>query len=75
MSRRSTWTRPPPHSRSPSRTRSSARYHERLGPFATTGFQEDYKARTNGVFADDEYARQADMVLEERLALLELRDR
>jgi predicted AlkP superfamily phosphohydrolase/phosphomutase len=42
-----------------------------LGRFATTGFQEDYKARTNGVFDDDEYARQADMVLEERLALLE----
>jgi predicted AlkP superfamily phosphohydrolase/phosphomutase len=44
---------------------------QRLGPFATTGFQEDYKARTNGVFSDDEYARQADMVLEERLALLD----
>ncbi len=43
----------------------------RLGPFATTGFQEDYKARTNGVFNDDEYARQAGMVLDERLALLE----
>ena len=42
-----------------------------LGPFATTGFQEDYKARINGVFGDDEYARQADMVLEERLALLD----
>jgi predicted AlkP superfamily phosphohydrolase/phosphomutase len=43
----------------------------RLGPFATTGFQEDYSARKNGVFSDDEYARQADMVLEERLALLD----
>lgn len=43
----------------------------RLGPFATTGFQEDYSARKNNVFADDEYARQAGMVLEERLALLE----
>ncbi len=43
----------------------------RLGPFATTGFQEDYKARTNGVFGDDEFARQAGMVLEERLALLD----
>jgi predicted AlkP superfamily phosphohydrolase/phosphomutase len=42
-----------------------------LGSFATTGFQEDYAARKNGVFSDDEYARQADMVLEERLALLE----
>ncbi len=43
----------------------------RLGPFATTGFQEDYTARKNGVFSDDEYARQAGMVLEERLALLD----
>lgn len=43
----------------------------RLGSFATTGFQEDYKARFNNVFNDDEYARQADMVLEERLALLD----
>jgi predicted AlkP superfamily phosphohydrolase/phosphomutase len=44
---------------------------QRLGLFATTGFQEDYKARTNGIFNDDEYARQADSVLEERLALLD----
>jgi predicted AlkP superfamily phosphohydrolase/phosphomutase len=43
----------------------------RLGPFATAGFQEDYSARKNGVFSDDEYARQAGMVLEERLALLD----
>jgi predicted AlkP superfamily phosphohydrolase/phosphomutase len=43
----------------------------KLGPFATTGFQEDYKARTNGVFGDDEFARQAGMVLEERLTLLD----
>ncbi len=43
----------------------------KLGPFATTGFQEDYKARTNGVFGDDEFARQAGMVLDERLALLD----
>jgi predicted AlkP superfamily phosphohydrolase/phosphomutase len=43
----------------------------RLGPFYTTGFQEDHKARTNGVFSDDEYVRQAGMVLEERLALFE----
>ena len=40
----------------------------RLGPFYTTGFQEDYSARKNGVFVDEEYARQADMVLEQRLA-------
>jgi predicted AlkP superfamily phosphohydrolase/phosphomutase len=43
----------------------------RLGPFYTTGFQEDHKARTNGVFNDDEYLRQANLVLEERLKLLE----
>jgi predicted AlkP superfamily phosphohydrolase/phosphomutase len=44
---------------------------KRIGPFATTGFQEDYKARTNGVFGDDEYVRQTSNVLEERLTLLE----
>jgi predicted AlkP superfamily phosphohydrolase/phosphomutase len=43
----------------------------KLGPFYTTGFQEDHKARTNGVFDDSEYIRQAGMVLEERLALFE----
>ncbi|MDX1962106.1 MAG: alkaline phosphatase family protein [Pirellulales bacterium] len=42
-----------------------------LGLFYTTGFQEDHKARTNGIFDDDEYQRQANLVLEERLALLE----
>ena len=44
---------------------------KQLGLFATTGFQEDHKARTNGVFADDEFLRQASHVLEERLALFE----
>jgi predicted AlkP superfamily phosphohydrolase/phosphomutase len=43
----------------------------RLGPFYTTGFQEDHKARSNGIFTDDEFARQANIVLEERLALFE----
>ncbi len=42
-----------------------------LGLFYTTGFQEDHKARSNGVFVDDEFLRQATMVLEERLALFE----
>ncbi len=42
-----------------------------LGLFYTTGFQEDHKARSNGVFLDDEFARQAEMVLEERLALFD----
>jgi predicted AlkP superfamily phosphohydrolase/phosphomutase len=43
----------------------------RLGPFYTTGFQEDYSARKNNVFDDDEFLRQAGMVLEERLALFD----
>lgn len=43
----------------------------RLGRFYTTGFQEDHKARCNGVFDDDEFLRQAEIVLQERLALLD----
>jgi hypothetical protein len=43
----------------------------RRGLFYTAGFQEDHKARSNGVFDDDEFARQANIVLEERLALFE----
>jgi predicted AlkP superfamily phosphohydrolase/phosphomutase len=43
----------------------------KLGPFYTTGFQEDHKARSNGIFSDDEFARQAGMVLDERLALFD----
>jgi predicted AlkP superfamily phosphohydrolase/phosphomutase len=43
----------------------------RLGSFYTTGFQEDYNARKNNLFDDDEYLRQATMVLEERLALFD----
>jgi predicted AlkP superfamily phosphohydrolase/phosphomutase len=43
----------------------------RLGLFYTTGFQEDHKARSNGVFVDDEFLKQATMVLEERLALFD----
>jgi predicted AlkP superfamily phosphohydrolase/phosphomutase len=42
-----------------------------LGLFYTAGFQEDHKARSNGVFDDDQFARQAKMVLEERLALFD----
>lgn len=44
---------------------------KKLGPFYTTGFQEDHAARRNGVFNDEEYLRQANLVLEERLRLLE----
>ena len=43
----------------------------KLGPFYTTGFQEDHKARSNGIFSDDEFARQAAMVLDERLAMFD----
>jgi predicted AlkP superfamily phosphohydrolase/phosphomutase len=43
----------------------------KLGPFYTTGFQEDYEACKSGVFSDDEFIRQAEKVLEERLALFE----
>ncbi len=42
-----------------------------LGLFYTTGFQEDHKALSNGVFDDGEFQRQATTVLDERLALLE----
>jgi predicted AlkP superfamily phosphohydrolase/phosphomutase len=42
-----------------------------MGLFYTTGFQEDYSARKNGVFTDDEYLKQAGIVLEERLALFD----
>ncbi len=44
---------------------------QQLGLFYTTGFQEDHRARTNGVFVDDEFLKQATMVLEERLAMFE----
>jgi predicted AlkP superfamily phosphohydrolase/phosphomutase len=42
-----------------------------LGPFYTTGFQEDYNARKDNLWGNDEYLRQANMVLEERLALFD----
>jgi predicted AlkP superfamily phosphohydrolase/phosphomutase len=44
---------------------------KRRGLFYTTGFQEDHRARYNGVFNDDEYLRQAEYVLEARLALFD----
>jgi predicted AlkP superfamily phosphohydrolase/phosphomutase len=44
---------------------------EQLGLFYTTGFQEDYQARKDEVFLDDDFVRQASMVLEERLALFD----
>lgn len=42
-----------------------------LGLFYTTGFQEDHKALSNGIFNDEEFSRQATIVLDERLALFE----
>jgi predicted AlkP superfamily phosphohydrolase/phosphomutase len=42
---------------------------KRLGSFATTGFQEEYSALKSKVFVDDEFLKQAGMVLDERLAL------
>ncbi|RPI82916.1 MAG: sulfatase arylsulfatase, partial [Planctomycetaceae bacterium] len=44
---------------------------KKIGLHYTTGFQEDHKARSNGVFVDDEFLKQATIVLEERLALFE----
>ncbi|HET6884008.1 MAG TPA: alkaline phosphatase family protein [Pirellulales bacterium] len=42
-----------------------------VGLFYTTGFQEDYNARKDGVFRDDEFLQQANIVLEERLAMFD----
>ncbi|MCK4997915.1 MAG: alkaline phosphatase family protein [Anaerohalosphaera sp.] len=41
-----------------------------LGLFYTTGFQEDHKALSNRVFSDSEFAEQAEIVLQERIGLL-----
>lgn len=42
-----------------------------LGLFYTLGFQESYQARDHNAFNDEEFAEQANMVLQERLRLLE----
>ena len=42
-----------------------------LGLFYTAGFQEDHKALSTEVFNDEEYAAQAQMVLDERLKLMD----
>lgn len=42
-----------------------------LGLFYNTGFQEDHKALSNKVFSDDEFVRQAEYVLQERMQLLD----
>jgi len=43
----------------------------KIGSYATVGFQEDHRARFFKVFNDEEYLRQTNFVLEERLRLLE----
>lgn len=44
---------------------------EELGLFYTLGFQEDYNARIFNVFNDEEFVQQAQLVLEQRLELLD----
>jgi predicted AlkP superfamily phosphohydrolase/phosphomutase len=44
---------------------------DQIGLFYTTGFKEDHKARSNGIFVDEEFVKQANMVMEERLALFD----
>ncbi len=43
---------------------------QKLDRFYTTGFQEDHKALSNGIFTDDEFVKQAEYVLWERINLL-----
>ena len=43
---------------------------DELGLFYTTGFQEDHKALQNEIFTEDEFVTQAEIVLQERLNLL-----
>jgi predicted AlkP superfamily phosphohydrolase/phosphomutase len=49
----------------------SKKIASRLGLFYTTGFQEDHKALSNRVFNDAEFAKQAQIVLDERMNLLD----
>ncbi len=42
-----------------------------LGLFYNTGFQEDHKALSNRIFNDDEFVRQAEYVLQERMQLFD----
>jgi len=41
-----------------------------MGQFYTVGFNEEFNSRNNNVFTDEEYATQAEMVLQTRLKLL-----
>ena len=43
----------------------------KLGLFYTTGFQEDHKALSNGIFDEQEFVAQSQLVLDERLKLLD----
>jgi predicted AlkP superfamily phosphohydrolase/phosphomutase len=42
-----------------------------VGEFYTQGFAEDFKARDHDVLTDEDYAHQANLVMEERLRLLD----
>jgi predicted AlkP superfamily phosphohydrolase/phosphomutase len=42
-----------------------------LGLFYTTGFQEDHKALSNGIFSENEFIAQSSLVLQERIRLLD----
>jgi len=48
----------------------SEKISQKLGRFYTTGFQEDHKALSNGIFTDAEFVKQAEYVLWERINLL-----
>lgn len=48
----------------------SEKISQKLGRFYTTGFQEDHKALSNGIFSDAEFVTQAEYVLWERINLL-----
>lgn len=48
----------------------SRKIADNIGLFYTTGFQEDHKALSKEVFSEDEYIKQADYVLTERINLL-----
>jgi predicted AlkP superfamily phosphohydrolase/phosphomutase len=49
----------------------SKQISKEIGPFYTVGFKEEYDARAHGVFTDEEYATQSDMVLQTNLKLLD----
>ncbi len=44
---------------------------EGIGPFYTQGFAEDFKARDQNVLSDEEFRQQAELVLDERMKMLD----